>query len=277
MIGALIIVFREVIEAGLIIGIVLAATRGSTGSRIWIAGGTLAGVAGACLVAVFMGAIGQAFGGFGQELFNAAILSAAVLMLAWHNIWMAGHGKAMADELFTAGREAAQGSRTPIALAVVVGAAVTREGAEVVLFLFGIAASDGSGPYGMITGGLAGLVLGAALSALTYLGLLKVPQRHIFSVTSWLIAFLAAGMASQAASYLQRAGAIDIMGQTLWNSSWLLKESSILGRVLHTLIGYADHPSLLQMVVYAITLAAIVTLTRWAKQPKSETTLHPAQ
>lgn len=63
MIGALIIVFREVIEAGLIIGIVLAATKGAPGSRLWIAGGAAAGLAGACLVAVFMGAIGQAFGG----------------------------------------------------------------------------------------------------------------------------------------------------------------------------------------------------------------------
>lgn len=268
MIGALIIVFREVIEAGLIIGIVLAATKGSLGSRLWIAGGTLAGVAGACLVAVFMGAIGQAFGGFGQELFNASVLGAAVVMLAWHNIWMAGHGRAMAENLFAAGRSAIAGGKTQFTLAIVVGAAVMREGAEVVLFLFGVAAGEGSNIGSMVTGGVTGLVLGAAVSALTYFGLLKIPQRHLFAVTGWLIAFLAAGMASQAAGYLQQAGTIEILGQTLWNTSWLLKDGSILGKVLHTLIGYDDRPTLLQLVAYVATLGTIVMLTRRAKQPK---------
>lgn len=275
MIGALIIVFREVIEAGLIIGIVLAATRGSLDSRLWIAGGTAAGIAGACIVALFIGAIGQAFGGIGQELLNASILGAAVLMLGWHNVWMAGHGKAMAGELFTAGRATAQGRRTPLALAAVVAAAVMREGSEVVLFLYGVAASDGGALSSMVWGGVLGLVLGAGVSALTYLGLLEIPQRHIFTVTSWLIAFLAAGMAAQAIGYLQQAGSLEVLGQTMWNSTWLLKESSIPGRVLHTLIGYDDHPTALQLLVYATTLVVIVSLTRWAKQPKP--VLHPAQ
>jgi high-affinity iron transporter len=226
-------------------------------------------VAGACVVALFMGALGQAFGGFGQELFNAAILAAAVVMLAWHNVWMAGHGKQMADSLFAAGRNALTGSSTPLALAFVVGAAVMREGAEVVLFLMGIAASDDGGLGGMAAGGALGLALGAAVSALTYFGLLRIPQRHLFAVTGWLIAFLAAGMAAQAAAYLQSAGVIDVMRQTLWNSSWLLRESSIPGRILHTLVGYDDRPTLLQPVAYVGTLAAIVLLTRRARQSKS--------
>lgn len=269
MIGALIIVFREVIEAGLIIGIVLAATKGALGSRLWIAGGAMSGIAGACLVAAFMGVIGEAFGGFGQELFNAAILSAAVVMLAWHNIWMAGHGKAMADDLFSAGKNAAAGLTTPFALAAVVAAAVMREGAEVVLFLFGIAAGENGGVSAMVSGGLMGLGLGAAVSALTYFGLLRIPQRLLFTVTGWLITFLAAGMASQSVAFLQQGGFIEAMGQTLWNSSWILKDSSVAGRILHTLIGYDDHPTLAQAVAYVATLLAIAGLTRWARR-------HPA-
>src|SRR5205809_4998446 len=81
MFGALIIVFREVIEAGLIIGIVLAATRGVSGRGRWVSAGVLAGALGAGIVALFAEAIANAFEGAGQELFNAGVLSAAVAML----------------------------------------------------------------------------------------------------------------------------------------------------------------------------------------------------
>ena len=98
MIGALIIVFREVIEAGLIIGIVMAATQTVQGSRMWILGGVLAGIVGSCILAAFTGSLAAFFDGFGQEIFNAAILAVAVCMLTWHNVWMALKGRAMAGE-----------------------------------------------------------------------------------------------------------------------------------------------------------------------------------
>ena len=91
MFGALIIVFREVIEAGLIIGIVLAATRGIDGRGHWVAAGVLLGALGAGIVALFAEAIANAFEGSGQELLNASVLGAAVVMLMWHTVWMARH------------------------------------------------------------------------------------------------------------------------------------------------------------------------------------------
>src|SRR4030081_1367715 len=121
MLAALIIVFREVFEAGLIIGIVLAVTRTVSGRNRWIGGGVLAGVLAACVVAVFAGAISQLFAGMGQELFNAAILGLAVVMLTWHNVWMARHGSELARELRSAGQAVAEGSKPLLALAVVVG------------------------------------------------------------------------------------------------------------------------------------------------------------
>jgi high-affinity iron transporter len=66
MLGALIIVFREVIEAGLIVGIVMAATRGVTGRGRWVSFGVIAGIAGAAIVALFAGVISDAFQGSGQ-------------------------------------------------------------------------------------------------------------------------------------------------------------------------------------------------------------------
>ena len=268
MIGALIIVFREVIEAGLIIGIVLAATRSVAGSRWWISSGVLAGVLGSCLVAAFTGSLAQAFDGFGQEIFNAAILAVAVIMLTWHNLWMARHGRALAGELKQAGREVLEGKKPLLALAIVVGAAVLREGSEVVLFLYGVAISDGGSAASIVSGGFAGLALGALVTGLTYLGLLNIPTRHLFTVTSWLIAFLAAGMAAQSASFLEQAGLVEFLGSTVWNTSGILSEKSVPGRVLHTLIGYSDQPTILQFVVYLATLTAIFVLTKLASRPR---------
>ncbi|HEY5379106.1 MAG TPA: FTR1 family protein [Pseudolabrys sp.] len=264
MLGALIIVFREVIEAGLIVGIVMAATRGVPTRGRWIGFGILAGVLGAAVVALFAGAISQAFEGSGQELFNASILGIAVVMLMWHNAWMARHGREIAEEMRTIGMAVSEGAKPLTALAVVVGLAVLREGSEVVLFLYGIFASGTSGSA-LLVGGLLGVVAGAAFTALTYLGLLAIPNRYIFSVTSWLIALLAAGMASQAVQFLNNAGTVVVLDRTVWNTSWILSEGSLFGKLLHTLIGYTERPTEMQLITYIATLLAMFLLMRIAR------------
>jgi high-affinity iron transporter len=262
MLGTLVIVFREVIEAGLIVGIVLAATRGVAGRGLWVSLGVAGGVAGACLVAAFAGELGSLFQGSGQEVFNASVLVLAVLMLAWHNIFMATHGRAMAQDMKSVGAQVATGQRTLGALAIVVGVAVLREGSEVVLFLYGIASQGGTSQAAMLTGGALGLAAGAAMSTAMFYGLLAIPAGRLFAVTSGLITLLAAGMASQAVLFLQQAGYFEILTSTVWDTSWLLPEGSILGRLLHTLIGYSDSPNGAQLVVYAATVLAIGVLMR---------------
>jgi len=262
MLGALIIVFREAIEAGIIVGIVMAVTQGVPGSRLMAGAGIVAGIVGASLVAAFAGALASALNGVGQEMFNAAILSLAVCMLAWHNIWMASHGRELAANARQLGQDVRTGARSLIALAVVVAVAVMREGSEVALFLYGLVAAGGTTARDLLIGSALGLVAGAALSAVTYFGLATIPPRRLFGVTTALITFLAAGLAAQAANFLQQAGLVDALSQTAWNSSSLLSDSSLFGRVLHTLIGYTDQPSVLEVVVYAVTLAAIFALTK---------------
>jgi molybdopterin-guanine dinucleotide biosynthesis protein MobB len=154
VLAALIIVFREVIEAGLIVGIVLAVTRNVAGSRLWTFGGVAGGIVASSIVAAFTGVLAAAFEGSGQELFNAAILAIAVVMLTWHNVWMARHGRAMAAELKATGEAVTAGTKSLGALAIVVGIAVLREGSEVVLFLYGIAVSDGGSPAALVAGAL---------------------------------------------------------------------------------------------------------------------------
>jgi high-affinity iron transporter len=264
MLGALVIVFREVIEAGLIVGIVLAATRGVPTRGRWVTAGILAGLVGAALVAIFAGAISQAFEGAGQELFNATVLGIAVVMLMWHNAWMARHGREIAEEMRTVGHAVSEGAKPLTALAVVVGLAVLREGSEVVLFLYGIFASGTSG-LDLLAGGMLGIAAGAAFTGLTYFGLLAIPNRHIFSVTSWLIALLAAGMAAQAVQFLNNAGLAIVLERTVWDTSWLLSDGSLFGKLMHTLIGYTERPTELQLMTYIATLFAMFLLMRFAR------------
>lgn len=266
MLAALLIVFREVLEAGLIVGIVLAATRGIAGRGAWIAGGIGAGVLGAGLVAIFAGALSDAFSGSGQEVFNAGILSIAVVMLGWHNIWMARHGREVAQQMVAMGQAVALGTRSLLALAVVVMAAVLREGAEVVLFLYGIAASSNEGWLMLLLGGALGIGCGGLVSWLLYRGLVAIPVGRLFGVTSWLVALLAAGMAGQAAALLAKTDLIPSWGYEIWDTSWLIDESSIVGRALRALVGYSDRPMGAQLVAYATVLAALVIGARLASR-----------
>jgi high-affinity iron transporter len=258
MLASLIIVFREVFEAGLIVGIVLAATRGVPHRGVFIAGGVGAGTIGAALLAGFAGALSDALAGRGQEVFNAAVLSVAVVMLGWHNLWMASHGRVLAREMKAMGQAVAGGDKSLIAMAIVVAIAVLREGAEVVLFLYGIAAASAEGWAALLLGGVLGVALGAAVSFLLYAGLLAIPLRRLFSVTTWLIALLAAGMAGQAAAILAGIDLIPSFGFELWDTSWLLPQDSILGRALHALAGYSDRPMGVQVAAYLVVLAVLV-------------------
>lgn len=269
MLAALIIVFREVFEAGLIVGIVMAVTRAVPRHGLWVGGGVAAGVLGACVVAMFAGVLSDAFAGAGQELFNASVLLIAVVMLTWHNVWMSRHGRELAAEMRAAGEAVVSGRSSLTALAIVVAIAVLREGSEVVLFLYGILASGGTSGAGVFLGGVIGLVLGAAVCALTYFGLLRIPQRHLFAATSLMIAFLAAGMGAQAVLFLAQADFLTAYGTVVWDSSWLLSDESVLGRALHTLIGYSDRPTAMQLIVYVVTLLTMFVLMRvFAPAPK---------
>ncbi len=264
MFGTAIIVFREVLEAALIIGIIAAATRKVPGSRYWLFAGLLAGLAGAGLIAAFTDVIGSMASGLGQEILNASLLGIAVLMLAWHNIWMATHGAKLAASARTIGSDIRDGQRACSVLFLIVGLAVLREGAETVLFIYGIAASGGEGRSSMMLGGLAGLSLGVAVGFTIYAGLMRASLRGLFRVTSVLVLLLAAGMASQAAHFLIQADLLPSLASPLWDSSVILPESSVPGMLLHSLVGYDSRPAGMQLVFFVTVLVCIGVGMKWA-------------
>ncbi len=264
MLASLIIVFREVLEAGLIVGIVLAATQGVPGRGRWISLGIIGGIIGSCIVAAFADGISSLFADTGQEMFNATVLLIAVVMLAWHNAWMAQHGRELARDMKAVGRAVQSGEKSLAALAVVIGVAVLREGSEVVLFLTGILASEEGGIATVATGGLGGMVLGALVSVLLYAGLLQIPTRHLFATTTWLLTLLAAGMAATAVNFLAQGGILMAGGTVLWDTSDVLRDNSLVGQALHVLVGYTDRPTEAQLIAYVGVVVGILLLTRWA-------------
>ncbi len=262
MLATAIVVFREVLEAALIIGIVLAASTGALRRGFWVGCGLIAGIAGAGLIAVSAGHITAAASGVGQELLNATILLVAVCMLGWHNVWMSRHGRELAANVRQVGESVITGARPLYVLAVVVGLVVLREGSETVLFLYGIAAAGGLTAASLIGGGALGLAGGVATGGAIYFGLLRIPTRQLFAVTSWMVLLLAAGMASQAAGYLVQADLLSPLGNAVWDTSDVLTEDGIIGKVLHTLVGYVSRPDGVQILFYVVTLIGISLLIR---------------
>lgn len=257
MFATAVIVFREVLEAAIIIGIIAAATSSVAGRNRWLMAGLAAGLAGSAAVAASTDAIASMASGVGQELFNAAVLGVAVLMLAWHNIWMSSHGAALAAAARNVGNAIQDGRQECSILLVVVGLAVLREGAETVLFLYGISTSDGSGTSSMLLGGIAGIAGGVTAGYAIYAGLLRIPLRWFFAATGLLVLLLAAGMAAQAARFLIQADILPSLAAPLWDTSALLPERSVPGMLLHGLIGYDPRPAGMQMIFYVLTLVAI--------------------
>ena len=265
MAGIAVLVFREVLEAALVVSVVFAATRGVPGRARWIGAGIAAGVLGAVGVALSAEVIADAAAGMGQELFNASVLFAAVAMIAWHAIWMASHGKQLALQMHALGAEVSVGRRPLAALLIVVALAVLREGSEVVLFLFAQAAV-GSGGLDVAGGIALGVAGGVATGLALYLGLLRIPIRHFFTATNWLLLLLAAGMASQAARFLVQANVLPSLGTRLWDSSEVLSNQSLLGQTLHALIGYDARPAGVQVVFYVVTGVLIaIGMKVWGK------------
>ena len=260
MLGSAVVVFRETLEAALIVAIVMGASRGVAARGRWIAGGVVLGIVGALVVAAFAGAISEAVQGRGQELFNAAVLLVAVAMLAWHNVWMSSHARKHVEEMRHLGHDVSVGAKPMSAMLAVTALAVLREGAETVLFLYGLMATGGSA--GLALGGILGLVGGTAIGVLLYFGLLRVPLRHFFTVTGVIVLLLAAGLSASAAGFLVQAGLLPPIVNQVWDTSGILSVGSLAGRMLHVLVGYNDRPTGVELLFYIVTLVTILALMR---------------
>lgn len=262
MLGIALLVFREVLEAALIVTIVAAATRGVAGRARFIGGGIGLGVVGAIVVALFAGVIEEAVGGSGQELFNACVLLAAVLMIGWHVIWMSSHGRELVQQMQSVGHAVKAGSSSLAMLLAVVALAVLREGSEIVLFLYGMVAG-GASRVDLLLGVPLGIAVGTTVGFALYFGLLRIPMRYFFTATNWMLVLLAAGLASSAARFLIQANWLPAWDNQVWNTSSLLDNGSVFGQALHILVGYDARPAGMQIAFWLATAVVLILGMRW--------------
>lgn len=266
MLSTAIIIFREVFEIVLILGIVLAATRGLPGRWHWIGLGMAAGVGGSALVAYFTDSISMFAEGMGQEIFNAGILFTAAFFIGWTVLWMKRHAREMRAQITRLGADIHAGNTSFMALALVVALAMLREGSEIVLFSYGMLAS-GQSVTSLATGALLGGAGGLVVGLLLYFGLIQIPMKYFFQITGGLLMLLVAGMASQGMGFLVQAGYFDTLSRTAWDSSWLLSEHGLFGESLGVLLGYTSRPSIIQVMTYVAVLGSLIFLTRVYGRP----------
>jgi len=265
MIASWVIVFREVLEMALVLGILLAATKDAQHSQRWIAFGMVGGLLGAVTVALLMDEMESSLDGRGEYVFNAAVLFLASCLLAWTVLWMSQHGRAMSQKMKNIGSSVSAGELPSTALFIVSLSAVMREGSEAVFFLFGAAQTGDTEGSQMLLGGLLGVLTGATVGFVLYRGLAKIPVKQLFMVLSWLLMLLAAGMASQAAANLTMIDILPELVDTLWDSSSWLSMDSILGELLHVLMGYDDQPNAMQVLVFSAFLMGMIGLKKHQK------------
>lgn len=258
MFAVALIVFRETLEAALFVGIVAAAAIGLAGRQRWLLWGVAAGAAGALILAMLAQHISAWADGLGQDLINIFVLVTALAMLLWHCVWVASNSTKTAADAKRLGATIASGGRTPWALLSAVALAVLREGAETVLFVAGSLTGQDTSASAVVAWAATGLLCGASVGYVLYLGLSFIPARRLFFVTNVLIALLAGSIASQLAKVLAQAGLLEYGIQALWDSSSLVSRDSPLGTLLHALVGYEATPSGAQLAAFISTLAAVV-------------------
>jgi len=233
MLSALIIILREVLEAGLIISALLAAARIKNIASYQLTLGIGGGIVGALIISWKMNSISNFGDGVGQEILNASLDFGIIAMLAGSST----------SELFNDGR-----SLLGWCAAGAIACAVSREFSEIVIYASGFSTSF-SAFMPVLIGGIIGIGIGLSVGALLYYLLVYQPPKRALFITSTLLALIAAGMGAEAIGYLDQAGLITAQ-PPFWNTTRWVAEDSVGGQLLHALIGYEATPTPLQLSIY---------------------------
>lgn len=258
-----IVVFREILEISLILGILTAATKEIPGRSKWILSGLALGVAASLLLAFFTDKISESLDGMGQEFFSGLILISAAAMIGWTVLWMQKHAKSISGELKRLGNSVREGKKPLYILLVVVFLSVLRESAEVVLFTYSYYLSE-TAISEIIAGLIIGIVSGSMVGLALYLGILKAFGKYFFMVTTWLLIFLSAGIFAQGIGFWINAQITPALGE--FDFSMILSEENFFGKILHIFFGYIDKPAGAQLIAYFSTLALLISGLKIAKK-----------
>ncbi|QID16276.1 FTR1 family iron permease [Nitrogeniibacter mangrovi] len=264
--NALFIVWRESVEAILVVSILYAWIRARgdatvTLKHLWA--GVAGGVGLAAVLAVVMLGVQSQLAGNALEAFQAGIVFIAAILITQMVLWMRKHGRHMKREL-EAGMARAS-STGGVAAAVVAAIAVGREGAETVLFLYGLGLEQSGGALvQMFIGAGLGFALAVATAWLIQRGSRILPSRTFFRITEIVLFMLAAALLVSGAERLINMGWLPPLYEPLWDTSALLSEGSTLGNIAAAFAGYRSQPSLMAALVWFGYWAVVLVLTRRA-------------
>jgi high-affinity iron transporter len=266
--NALVVVWRESLEAMLVIGVLLG----------WIArqpephplrrslwAGVLAGIALAALLGAATFMVQDQLHGQALEIFQIGMMLFAAVLIVQMVLWMRRHGGAMRREL----ERRASGAPGALGIGLVAALAVAREGAETVVFLYGIGIeSAGLDLLGKIAAAGAGFALAVVTAGLIVSGARFLSYRTLFRVSEVLLLLIAASLL---AAGIDRAISMDWLSPMLdpvWDTSALLDDSRGAGRMLAEFLGYRARPSATLLVAYGIFWSVVgVALLRAGRAP----------
>ena len=264
----LFIVWRESVEALLVVGILytwLRATPEGKRGLPYLWGGVAAGLALAVALALVLLGVSSWLSDEGQEWFQAIMSLAACALVVQMVVWMKKHGRTLKGEL-ESGARASVASDNWWGLLVLVAIAVAREGSETVVFLYGTV-SAGEGGSDMLMLAVAG-VAGFAVALLTFwllqLGGKLITWRRFFFVTEILLLLLAGSLLVGGLDHLISLDVLPTIVDPVWDSSWLLSESTGVGKVLADFAGYRALPALSSLLLWVAYWIIVWALLRWA-------------
>lgn len=267
MLETLLVVWRESLEAALIVGILLTylARSGQRAGARYVWGGSVVAVLAAGLCAAASSGIVAGLDPDAQELVQIAILLLAVLVLTWMVVWMQRNARGLRGDLERKATVALARGRL-IGLAAIAFAAVFREAVETVLFLWGIVAQRaGVAALPLVLSGLLGAVLAAGTAWLFFRGFRVLKLPIFFRVTGVLLVLVAAGLLASAVNKLIGLGYLSPLMPQVWNSAWLIRDESLVGRVLAALMGYRSRPSLLEVLAFTTYFLPVLWCLRRAQ------------
>lgn len=265
MFAAGLITLREGLEAALIIGIVLGVLRklGHTDRSRSVWAGVLTAIVFSIVAGLAFNALGVAFEGRGEEIFEGVAMLLAAGVLTWMIFWMQRQGRQIQMELESDVRQAitAGSSWALFSLAFI---AVVREGIETALFL--TAAAFSATPLETLVGGALGLIVAVVLGWLIFAAGKRLDVRVFFRVTGVLLFLFAAGLVAHGVHELQEAALLPTIIEHVWDINPILDEDGPVGTFLKALFGYNGNPSLLEVITYVAYLAVIGLISLWRGQ-----------
>ncbi len=265
--NALFIVWRESLEALLIVGILYAWLKQNDpvgGLRaLWI--GVATGIGAALALAWAMVVVQGELTGQLLEWFQTGIVLLAAALITQMVLWMQKHGrhmkKTLENDIAHAREHAGYGG-----IIAITALAIAREGAETVVFLYGISQEGDTGS--LIIGGGLGLLLALGTSWLLARGLRYFNYRNFFRVTGFLLFLFASALLVTGVEHLIGMGVIPALVDPLWNSSLLLDDFSTTGKLVGVLTGYRAQPPLTLVLVYLAYWLFVIAMQRRAVHPR---------